>query len=62
MSTTQLMERLDIHVVEEMETKERPTLQIPCEIYSRIVGYLRPVQNYNPGKKEEYMMRKKFVI
>ncbi len=32
------------------------------EVWSRVVGYLRPVQNYNPGKKEEYMMRKKFVI
>ena len=33
-----------------------------AEVWSRVVGYLRPVQNYNPGKKEEYMMRKKFVI
>lgn len=32
------------------------------EVWSRVVGYLRPVQNYNPGKKEEYMLRKKFVI
>ena len=33
-----------------------------AEVWSRVVGYLRPVQNYNPGKKEEYMLRKKFVI
>ena len=32
------------------------------EVWSRVVGYLRPVQNYNPGKKEEYLLRKKFVI
>lgn len=32
------------------------------EVWSRVVGYLRPVQNYNPGKREEYMLRKKFVI
>ena len=32
------------------------------EVWSRVVGYLRPVENYNPGKKEEYMMRRKFVI
>ncbi|MDO4543715.1 MAG: ribonucleoside triphosphate reductase [Clostridia bacterium] len=32
------------------------------EVWSRVVGYLRPVQNYNPGKKEEYMLRKKFVV
>jgi ribonucleoside-triphosphate reductase len=27
-----------------------------------VVGYLRPVANYNSGKKEEYMERKKFVL
>ena len=29
-----------------------------CEVYSRIVGYLRPVQNWNIGKKEEFRERK----
>lgn len=29
-----------------------------CEVYSRVVGYLRPVQNWNSGKKEEFAMRK----
>lgn len=29
-----------------------------CEVYSRVVGYLRPVQNWNKGKKEEYILRK----
>lgn len=32
------------------------------EVWSRVVGYLRPVKNYNAGKKEEYMLRKKFVV
>ena len=32
------------------------------EVYSRVVGYLRPVQNYNKGKKEEYRERVKYVI
>lgn len=31
-----------------------------CEVFSRVVGYYRPVQNWNPGKKEEFSMRKKF--
>lgn len=31
-----------------------------CEVYSRVVGYLRPVQSWNKGKKEEFAMRKKF--
>lgn len=32
------------------------------EVWSRVVGYLRPVQNYNKGKKEEYFERKKFKL
>ncbi|MBO7735880.1 MAG: hypothetical protein J6S67_25145 [Methanobrevibacter sp.] len=31
-----------------------------CEVFSRVCGYLRPVQNYNKGKKEEFFMRSKF--
>ena len=31
---------------------------IPCEIYSRVVGYYRPVQNWNIGKKQEFKERK----
>jgi len=34
----------------------------PTEVWSRVVGYLRPVQNFNKGKKEEYAQRKKYVI
>ena len=32
------------------------------EVWSRVTGYLRPVENYNKGKKEEYFERKKFVL
>jgi ribonucleoside-triphosphate reductase len=31
-------------------------------VYSRIVGYLRPVQNWNDGKKAEYGDRTEFNI
>ncbi|MEK7503470.1 MAG: ribonucleoside triphosphate reductase [Patescibacteria group bacterium] len=30
----------------------------PCEVYSRIVGYLRLVQQWNKGKQEEFKDRK----
>lgn len=33
-----------------------------CEIYSRIVGYIRPVQQWNKGKKVEFENRKTFEI
>lgn len=28
-----------------------------CEIYSRICGYLRPIQQWNEGKVEEFRDR-----
>ncbi len=32
------------------------------EVYSRVVGYFRPVTNWNFGKREEFMERKYFVL
>ncbi|OGE83837.1 MAG: ribonucleoside triphosphate reductase, partial [Candidatus Doudnabacteria bacterium RIFCSPHIGHO2_02_FULL_43_13b] len=32
------------------------------EVYSRVVGYLRPVEQWNAGKREEYKDRKEFVV
>ena len=32
------------------------------EVWSRVVGYLRPVANYNDGKKQEYFDRLKFRL
>jgi ribonucleoside-triphosphate reductase (formate) len=34
----------------------------PCEVYSRIVGYLRPVSQWNPGKTAEFEKRKTYKI
>jgi len=34
----------------------------PCEIYSRVVGYIRPVNSWNPGKQAEYADRKVFDV
>ncbi|MBU0958825.1 MAG: anaerobic ribonucleoside-triphosphate reductase [Nanoarchaeota archaeon] len=33
-----------------------------CEVYSRIVGYLRPVQQWNEGKQAEWKDRKTFKL
>ncbi len=35
---------------------------VPCEIYSRVVGYFRPVSNWNPGKQQEFKERKTVKI
>jgi len=32
------------------------------EVYSRIVGYLRPVSQWNPGKQSEWSKRKTYKI
>ncbi len=37
-----------------------PICMEACEIYSRVVGYLRPVKQWNLGKQEEYKGRKVF--
>lgn len=32
-----------------------------CEIWTRVMGYHRPVSEFNPGKKGEHYERKHFV-
>ena len=44
------------------ETQAQPELKIPCEVYSRVVGYLRPVQNWHQGKQQEFRERKPFRV
>ena len=31
-----------------------------CEVYSRVCGYMRPVSNWNHGKREEFKDRKTY--
>jgi anaerobic ribonucleoside-triphosphate reductase len=38
------------------------TIKQPCEVYSRIVGYLRPVQQWHIGKRREFKERKEFKV
>ena len=33
-----------------------------CEVYSRVVGYLRPKSQWNKGKQAEYNDRKTFKV
>lgn len=37
------------------------TIKQPCEVYSRVVGYIRPVQQWHKGKQEEYKERQEFA-
>ena len=39
-----------------LEDKER----MRCEVWSRVMGYHRPISGYNVGKKQEFADRKYF--
>lgn len=39
-----------------------PNCNAETEVYSRVVGYLRPVKQWNDGKRAEFSMRKSFSI
>ena len=44
------------------EHNECPKCGAQSEIYSRVVGYLRPVKQWNKGKKSEFKLRKTFKV
>ncbi len=39
-----------------------PICNNKTEVYSRITGYYRPVQNWNDGKSQEFKQRKEYVV
>lgn len=39
-----------------------PQCQRTCEVYSRVVGYLRPVAQWNPGKQAEFTERLPYEV
>ena len=39
---------------------EAEGIKTKCEVYSRVVGYLRPIEQWNAGKQEEFKQRKMF--
>ena len=39
-----------------------PDCNSECEVYSRVVGYIRPVKQWNEGKKTEFEKRKTYIV
>ena len=37
-------------------------MAVPVEVYSRVVGYFRPVNQWNKGKQQEYRERRVYNI
>jgi anaerobic ribonucleoside-triphosphate reductase len=54
--TTKTLEKTQTEAKEETPRAQRTK----CEVYSRVVGYIRPVQQWNDGKQAEYADRKTF--
>lgn len=48
--------------IEELENELANVKGTECEVYSRIVGYFRPVKQWNNGKQEEFSERKMFEV
>ena len=36
--------------------------KVPCEVYSRIVGYFRPIRNWNKGAQQAHSERKMYRV
>ena len=58
--TTEAMDKA--HDRETGEIEDGSILRVPCEVYSRIVGYLRPIQSWHQGKRREFNERKTFHV
>ncbi|OGI25905.1 MAG: ribonucleoside triphosphate reductase [Candidatus Moranbacteria bacterium RBG_13_45_13] len=50
------------YLVGEHELCPKCVVEQKCEIYSRVVGYIRPVQQWNAGKATEFGDRREFVV
>jgi len=44
------------------EQPECPECGARCEVWSRIVGYFRPIDQWNTGKKSEYVERREYAV
>jgi len=42
----------------EGKEEEKVVQAVKAEVYSRVVGYYRPIQDWNEGKREEFRERR----
>ncbi|MCA6079326.1 anaerobic ribonucleoside-triphosphate reductase [Candidatus Endomicrobiellum agilis] len=48
--------------IKELKLQKDLVKGTKCEVYSRVVGYLRPVASWNEGKREEFKTRKNYCF
>lgn len=46
----------------ESEKEAQGKCGLECEVYSRVVGYYRPVQQWNKGKQAEFKRRRPYKV
>ncbi len=61
-SLTPTFSTCDAHGYLDGEHTACPKCGAETEVWTRVVGYLRPVKNFNKGKKAEYNERKPYVM
>jgi len=52
--------KIILNQIAKLEEQLQNVKGTECEVYSRIVGYFRPVKDWNNGKQEEYKQRINF--
>lgn len=50
------------YIAGEFHSCPRCVVEQKTEVYSRVVGYIRPVEQWNKGKRTEFDDRKEFVV
>jgi len=48
--------------IQELQQQIDAAVVHECEVYSRVVGYLRPIKQWNSGKREEWSERTKYAV
>jgi hypothetical protein len=52
---------VELDAVADAALRLAPHERQPCEIWTRVMGYHRPVASFNPGKQAEYAERRFFT-
>ena len=55
MTTNEIQEK-----IRQLQAEKDTVSGTKCEVYSRVVGYLRPVSLCNEGKREEFKIRRTY--
>ncbi len=60
MNAPQIQNQVELPTSAFEEIVLRDEERTPCEIWTRVMGYHRPVSAFNPGKQSEFLERVPF--